>query len=358
MPRGPGKKENYNFDYARFGEVGKADVDNGAAKEVEEVMQQMPGDLREAFRLMQISRITGDNKAAEHANALAIQAVQRGGPDVRERFLENLSVRNPEFAGHMSKVLMSPNADGMSPDDILEKSCDTALDKLETLKAQMTSGIKSAEKEMEAMQAQHDRLMSIRTGEDFFKQMKENGLTNEDLQRIFTGDTEHMENKVHEMIDKAIVKKDDPMIAAEKAVETVEKVQQALKSDVQTPESCSHEETSESSKVIPVEFDCRRKKLSEPEVKVPMYRLQYKKDVHGCYESIELRCNLPGVAKLSDITLDVSERNIRLATHPSGPKYAVNSGPFPVLIDPNNATAKYSRKREELFVAVGAKTTG
>jgi len=251
---------------------------------------------------------------------------------------------------------MSPDAEGMTPDDILEKSCDKTLDNLETLKARMTSGIESAEKEMEAMQAQHDRLMSIRSGEDFFKQMKENGLTNEDLQRIFTGDTEHMENKVQEMIDKATVKKDDSMIAAEKAVETVEKVQQALKSDFQKPESFSQEGTSESSNAIPVESDCQQKKLSEPEVKVPMYRLQYKKDARGCYESIEMRCNLPGVAKLSDITLDVSERNIRLTTHPSGPKYAVNSGPFPVLIDPNNATAKYSRKREELFVAVGAKT--
>jgi len=37
------------------------------------------------------------------------------------------------------------------------------------------------------------------------------------------------------------------------------------------------------------------------------------------------------------------------------PRYAVNAGPFPVLIEPGMARAKYSKKREELSISVPAK---
>merc|ERR1711935_686213 len=57
----------------------------------------------------------------------------------------------------------------------------------------------------------------------------------------------------------------------------------------------------------------------EPEVMIPMYRLQYTKDDKGRYASVELKCT------------------------------------FPVLIEPGMARAKYSKKREELSISVPAK---
>merc|ERR1719298_363186 len=93
----------------------------------------------------------------------------------------------------------------------------------------------------------------------------------------------------------------------------------------------------------------------EPEVTIPMYRLQYQKDEAGKYTSVELKCTLPGVADMSGINLDLSDRHLRLTTVAPAPRYAVNAGPFPVLIDPNGARAKYSKKREELSISVPAK---
>merc|ERR1719310_2442335 len=75
----------------------------------------------------------------------------------------------------------------------------------------------------------------------------------------------------------------------------------------------------------------------EPEVTIPMYRLQYQKDEAGKYTAVELKCNLPGVADMSVINLDVSEKHLRLSTMAPAPRYAVNAGPFPVLIDPSGA---------------------
>jgi len=86
-----------------------------------------------------------------------------------------------------------------------------------------------------------------------------------------------------------------------------------------------------------------------------MYRLQYQKDEAGKYTVVELKCNLPGVADMSVINLDVSEKHLRLSTMAPAPLYAVNAGPFPVLIDPSGARAKYSKKREELSISVPAK---
>lgn len=93
----------------------------------------------------------------------------------------------------------------------------------------------------------------------------------------------------------------------------------------------------------------------EPEVMIPMYRLQYTKDDKGRYATVELKCTLPGVADMSAINLDVSEKHLRLSTMDPHPRYAVNAGPFPVLIEPGMARAKYSKKREELSISVPAK---
>jgi len=67
---------------------------------------------------------------------------------------------------------------------------------------------------------------------------------------------------------------------------------------------------------------------------------------------------MPGVADMSAILLDVSEKHIRLSTCAPAPRYAVNAGPFPVLIDPSAARAKYSKRKQELSIEVPAKADG
>jgi len=86
------------------------------------------------------------------------------------------------------------------------------------------------------------------------------------------------------------------------------------------------------------------------EVIIPDHRLQYQKDANGRYTSVELKCTLPGVSDMSMIALDVADRHVRLNTCKPAPRYCVNAGPFPVLIDAGAARAKYSKKREELLL--------
>ena len=92
-----------------------------------------------------------------------------------------------------------------------------------------------------------------------------------------------------------------------------------------------------------------------PEVILPNHRLQYKKDGDGKYVAMELICELPGVQDMSCIVLDIAEKHVRLSTVDPAPRYVVNAGPFPVLIDPSAAKAKFSKKRAELSVLVPAK---
>merc|ERR1712003_590689 len=93
----------------------------------------------------------------------------------------------------------------------------------------------------------------------------------------------------------------------------------------------------------------------EEEAKIPDHRLQYQKNSDGQYTAVELKCTLSGVADMSGILLDVSEKHIRLSTCKPFPRYVVNAGPFPVLINPSAARAKFSKKREELSISVPTK---
>ena len=60
MPRGPGKKSNYNLDYSRFDGAGYAKIDGGEeVAEGEEMpedfkvaLKNMPPELQEAYRLV------------------------------------------------------------------------------------------------------------------------------------------------------------------------------------------------------------------------------------------------------------------------------------------------------------------
>mmetsp|Transcript_30461 Transcript_30461/g.63609 ORF Transcript_30461/g.63609 Transcript_30461/m.63609 type:complete len:149 (-) Transcript_30461:75-521(-) len=92
-----------------------------------------------------------------------------------------------------------------------------------------------------------------------------------------------------------------------------------------------------------------------PQVILPTHRLQYQKDPEGRYQGMELVCELPGVSDMGCIVLDIAEKHLRLNTVDPAPKYAINAGPFPVLIEPSGAKAKFSKKRHELSIRVPAK---
>merc|ERR1712070_800234 len=179
------------------------------------------------------------------------------------------------------------------------------------------------------------------------KFMTESGITQEDIQRIFSGDEQHMQARFNETLEKQMAKGvEQPSSGAADALKKVDEIHTTLFGEA--------EEAPAPAEAPEPEKKPRKKEPAPPEVTVPMYRLQYQKDEKGKYTTVELKRTLPGIADMSAINLDVSERHLRLSTIVE-PRYAVNAGPFPVLIDPSAARAKYSKKREELSISVPAK---
>lgn len=370
MPRGPGKKENYNLDYSRFDYLDKNDdeititrtpqqqaqppasPEGGPMPEMRDVLRTMPTELQEAFHLMQISRQNGDKEAERRANELALKAVEKGGPEVKNTFLKHLSEQNPQLAEDM----------GYIPED---EPIDTRIDKLRT---QMESGREEARKQMEALNKQQEMLESLKSPEDIMKFMSQGGMTMEDMQRMFSGDQAFMEEKMKAMMDNAIGaeggnKLEETAKEADKAVKATEVLHSSLLGGTSVDEAEARikdiaagrdgdggypQEKKEEKKKKPAE-------PPKPTVKVADYRLQYQKDDDGKYSGVELKVSLPGVEDMSSVVLDMSEEHLRLSTVAPAPAYVVNAGPFPVCIDPDNAKAKFSKKKQELSVSVPAK---
>jgi hypothetical protein len=385
MPRGPGKKENYNLDYSRFDsfdrdeakerdeatkkQMGQDEADAAGGMpadlpDMREMLRGMPVELQEAYHLMSIAKANGDEKAQQRASELALQAVSKGSPEVRQGFMDNISKQLPELAGKVSKDLVGADP-GHTVDakKMLAELQDEAVraearkrmieapvesnESIDTLRKQMEDGQKATRAEMENLEKKQNELENIRGPEDFMKFMKEEGITDEDLQRIFGGDEAHMQATLNETLEKQMAKgvdhrREDSADALKKA----EELHTTLFGETPEPEPAAPE--------LAVAVRKAPARPKEPEVTVPMYRLQYEKDEAGKYLSVELKCTLPGIADMSAINLDVSERHLRLSTA-AAPRYAVNAGPFPVLIDPSRARAKYSKKREELSISVPVK---
>jgi len=313
---------------------------------------------------MNIAKANGDEKAQQRASELALAAVSKGSPEVREEFMKNIAKQMPEMAGKLSEdfAAIEPGAKLKDPQAMLaglqneavrqaaakrmaEEPVESCI-KIDSLRQQMEEGQKATRLEMENLKAKQEELENIRDPEQFMKFMSESGITQEDMQRILTGDEQHMQARFNESLDKQMTKGvEQPSTAAADALKKVDEIHTTLFGE-------SEEAPAEAPE--PEKKPVRKKEPAQPVVTVPQYRLQYTKDDKGKYTTVELKCTLPGIADMSAINLDVSERHLRLSTNVD-PRYAVNAGPFPVLIDPSGARAKYSKKREELSISVPAK---
>jgi len=330
--------------------MGKGDEEEAAAAnglpdgmpDMRDMLRSTPPELQEAFHLMQMAKMNGDTAAQQRANELALKAVEKGGPEVKQAFLKNLSEQMPDAGGPLSQDLSKLQRD-MAGDQ-----GDTS-DRIDSLRKQMVEGQKATRAEMDNLSKKQEELERIKSPEDFMKFMEESGMTQEDLQRIFSGDEEHMQARFNETLEKQMSKGvENKSVDSMAALKQADEIHSTLFGT--TPE-VAPTETAEAAK--PVKKAPAAPK--GPEVIVPMYRLQYQKDDVGKYTNVELKCSLPGVLDMSSINLDVSEKHLRLSTIAPAPRYAVNAGPFPVLIEPSAARAKYSKKREELSISVPAK---
>jgi len=371
MPRGPGKKENYNLDYSRFNSFDRDEDDDAQKKkdadaaskaqrvqdeadaagghsnmpDMRDLLRSMPVELQEAYHLMSIAKANGDEKAQKMANELALKAVEKGGPEVRNAFMKNVAEQMPEIAGKVNTNISEVAPSALDPKKIAPEQSE---DRIENLRKQMEEGQKATRAEMDKLQKKQEELERIRNPEDFFKFMQEEGINQEDLQRMFSGDEDHMKKRFSETMERKEKEEKAKSQEASEALKKVDELHSTLFGSKPEEPPAQDPEPEKPVRRAP-------EPPKEPEVTIPMYRLQYEKDAAGKYVSVELKCTLPGVADMSSINLDISERHLRLSTTAPAPRYAVNAGPFPVLIDASGARAKYSKKREELSISVPAK---
>lgn len=387
MPRGPGKAENYNLDYSRWSggawnEEGAAVVKDGAdpsESQVREALRGMPPELQEAFRLQQIANQSGDPAAKQRAGELALRAVKNGSPQIQRDFIENISKHDPEVAKQLSREMQIGAGSSSSPVASAKEGLASLDGTIQSLRSRMEEGAEQTKKQLSALQAQQDQLGRLKSPEDMLKFMHEEGdMTPEDMQRIFAGDQMHMENKVREVLDKATksaARKEkgegnlgDFERDSEQALKEVELLHKTLTGADDSEDRGvvsvvakgangrpAAAEASRDVEAVQVVRPPRKEEKKEPEVTIPDYRLRYSKDEDsGRFTGVTLQCTLPGVTSMSAIALDVSEKHMRLTTSAPAPRYAVNAGPFPVLLDPGAARAKFSKKRGELTVEVPA----
>lgn len=376
MPRGPGKKENYNLDYSRFNALDRLDDDDKChyselEKKAEadaagghgspdpsmaDMLRRMPKELQQAYHLMHMARASGDKTAEKYACELALKAVEEGGPEVKKSFLAEMGNTMPEMADLLSKgdpqtalkqVLAA--ASGEAPPPSSAKPEDLSR-QIGMMQKDLETGRESTKKQMENLQNQHANMEKVQSPEDFFKFMHDGGMTEADLQRCFAGDTAHMETCMQKMIDDNA--KDEEQEKQAAAAEIALKATECLHSTLH-PDQAKHEADDVKAKSKDVgPKESKQSKPPKPEVQIPEHRLQYQKDENGKFLAVELRCTLPGVEEMGAIDLDVSEQHLRLSTRSPAPLYAVNAGPFPVPINPGAARAKFSKKRQELHVTV------
>jgi len=317
--------------------VDEASTDDGG-EDFAVALRNMPAELQEAYRLTMISRSTGDEAAQKRANELVLQAVDKGGPQVRETFMKEISGHLPEGTLRgMDDLSKSTPLEDVSPESLARR--------IDGMKAQMEAGREATRKQLDALQQQQESLEKISSADDFVNFMTKEGVSHEDLQRMLTGDPTHMEDLVAKMLNKAAAPGEDAaaLAGAEQAIKSAEELHTRI---------CGDETAGSEKKVGSVP-----KKLvpDAPQVILPTHRLQYQKDPEGRYQGMELVCELPGVSDMGCIVLDIAEKHLRLNTVDPAPKYAINAGPFPVLIEPSGAKAKFSKKRHELSIRVPAK---
>lgn len=354
MPRGPGKKENYNFDYSRFSGLGDEQdaAGRGAAMSAgvpPEIMQNLPGELQEAFRLMAISKATGDVKAQERSTELVMAAIEKGGPEVKQRFSQEVTkqmAKDPASKASLEQLLSGKKGPQAGAPASQLDGLSASIDQLQ---GQMKSGAESAAQQLEQLRTQQEALENLQGPEDFARFFASQGMSQEDIQRSLAGDTAHMQK----MMEKALGQVAPPENAEkakkmEKALECVDDIHRQL-NDITGPDGADAAPPMPTAKRTPA----RPAEPANPEPKIPEHRVSYAKDESGKLQSVELRVELPGVESMAAIELDVSEKHLRLRTEE--PAFVVNVGPFPNLVDASAAKAKFSKKRQELTLSVPAK---
>lgn len=379
MPRGRGDKKGYNLDYSRFSVIDDSDDEEpkqaemrggkgggyaGAGAEFPLPSaddENIPKDLRDAMNIMRYSKLTGDKNAQQKATELAMKAVEDGGPEVRAKFEEAVKLMMEKEGVTEKQAIGAAESSSKLGEEVGGE--------LGGLRGRMQEQLKATQKQLEGLQEQQQRLENLQSPEDFFKFLHESGFSPEDMQRALTDEEfgkELLEKKFREDQANAQVLSEDVM----KQVEALSTdLQGVLSSDDVPDSSSSRSATAEKGRsgrkeaaAVPLAegtsegsrnscgFVPERPFPGEEVTEIPNHRVQIVGgESPGSAKELVVVVELPGITGMAGVQLDVAESTLRLHTT-TEPRYSLSVGPFAFRVDPEQAKAKFSKKKEELTV--------
>lgn len=406
MPRGRGEKKNYNLDYSRFSQLDDDSDDEAPSKPaagggkavhgVSDAMRGMmpenmplpddaefPQELRDAMNMMRYSKITGDEGARRKATELAMKAVEDGGPEIRARFEEvtRTMLEKEGITAEPTSGLPGEWRDTAAA-RTEPRGVDEVAGELGGLKDKMMQQLEATQKQMEMLQQQQSQLEGLQSPEDFFRFMADRGFKPEDVQRALTD-----EEYGRELMERQFAKDaKDAQVVSDDVMKQVEALGADLKGVLSEKEDLTKEKEPAAAKASSSSSSLRLKEGQGKEEKkrgqggqpqsavpeedssgllpaaaggasceVPEHQLQILKDEEGTGKVAEivLTVQLPGVASMAAVELDVSARHLRLQTT-QDPRYMLSLGPLVAEVAPDEARAKFSKKKQELVLRLTA----
>jgi hypothetical protein len=202
--RGACRPEHYNLDYNRFNKF----EDDEEVTEKEDGISSMlknphlPPEMREAFRLSQIAKASGDMSAQKKADELVRQAINSGGPEIQKRFSETMKdmQKDPSW----QKRAGAAGMDMPSPESFLQGDEATPV-----LQSKMKEKLQSTQKVLQDLAAKQASLEAIQSPEDMANFFASQGWTPEEIARAGQDEeyarklmTEKMESLVPQDVDE------------------------------------------------------------------------------------------------------------------------------------------------------------
>lgn len=408
--RASGQKKNYNLNYDRFSNLDdddsedddKVSASSGGSGAMDAAPpdfskmageENMPQELLDAFSMMRFAHMTGNEQARQKATELAMRAVEDGGPDVRARFEEAAKMMMgkqgitgdvPTSQAELEKAAASWGGAAASPADRGAE--------LESVQDRMKRQLEATQEQMQELQRQQSQLESLQSPDDFFRFLHDRGFSQEDVQRALN-DQEFGQQLMEKTFEKdqanAQLVSDDLMTQVEAlsddlkdvlgrntsgddggsaaagasspsgsekklATEVVASVAAEAAKATRQGAPKQHDDRSTSAekreKMALVAPDDGSPSAAVEEAATPEHQVQVVKDeASGAPTEIVVTISLPGVAGMADVDLEVSERQLRLSTK-TAPLYLLRLPPFETCVDPNQARAKFSKKKGELVV--------
>jgi len=352
----------------------------------------IPPELREAFRLAQVAKDTGDLKAQERSNMLIRQAIDNGGPVIKERFEQTMA--------EMSKdpTLQKKFADqGMTLPSGMEFLNGGPTDDLKMKLEAQVSGTQAAMAGLQKQQEELEKMSLLGDGASqdqitgFFKSQ---GWTDEQVNRALTdpayGQT-LMEETVAKMtagpekmfadmdsmfkqVDETAEKLNEITGKSSEKVAPLEKVGPALTSaqkaaviaqKAQVKVADPKKEAEQIAKSLPpkaeVALDNAKKAMAmqaeeqelNPSKKGQELAPEQGMQIESLDSEVVVTVRLPKIVKsMKEVELEVGGRTIRIRPT-DGKGFKKMSAELPEKANPEVDSAKFSKKRSEITIRFG-----